>query len=808
MHCHGLRGVRALTLAVGLAVSVTGASADQTTPSLTTRRAGGQTSLVLNGATVHSTSAAVSGQRAVPFGNGSVAVVWSEAAGGKTTPMYAISLNGSSIDLVSEASYEIGLAYAPFDPLRGVPAVPGHLQAQPGNELYIVQYLTQPLPAMQEAVSATGAVIERYLPQLAQVVRMTPEEKAQVSALPFVRWVGAYHPAYRADTSTLAVLMGAGDTGGTPARYSIETLRSGPAQQQALGALITALGGQVNVQTLDQFRMEATLTPAQLLAVARRNEVNFIDPWGGPGGTDMDIIRQLGGAVPILSGVGITGQGVRGEIFDTGVVPTHQQWNGQVPLTHIATALDSHGNACYGVNFATGTGNVQATGLNPNREQGIFCVYTSVSQFGGGVTRLTANQQAIDPLGLFRSCYQTSSVGSAQITTYSTISAETDNYLFVADYMSCQSQSNLNSQNSRPQAWAKNIMAVGGIDHNDTLVKTDDIFPGASFGYASDGRMKPELSHSYWDVFTTYSTATTGYGQFNGTSSATPITAGHFGLLHQMWHQGVWSGHGGGATVFASRPRTTTARAIMIAGAFRYDWALPSLENGFINATLTRNRQGWGMADLGRLYNTRARTFIVNETDDLAPLANKSYDIVVAPGEQRLAVTLVYADPQGNPAVQSQHRVNNVDLRVTDPAGTVYNGNWGLTQPTGPAGAHSNWSVAGGNTDTKNTVENVWIFQPAAGNWKVEVIATEVVQDGNPETPVVDVDYGLVVLGGVEDSDCYPDCNGDGQLTVADFGCFQTEFVAGNMYADCNADGQLTAADFGCFQTSFVTGCP
>src|SRR5688572_28809517 len=33
---------------------------------------------------------------------------------------------------------------------------------------------------------------------------------------------------------------------------------------------------------------------------------------------------------------------------------------------------------------------------------------------------------------------------------------------------------------------------------------------------------------------------------------------------------------------------------------------------------------------------------------------------------------------------------------------------------------------------------------------------------------------------------CYPDCNGDGVLTVADFGCFQTKFVVGDPYADCN----------------------
>ncbi len=55
---------------------------------------------------------------------------------------------------------------------------------------------------------------------------------------------------------------------------------------------------------------------------------------------------------------------------------------------------------------------------------------------------------------------------------------------------------------------------------------------------------------------------------------------------------------------------------------------------------------------------------------------------------------------------------------------------------------------------------------------------------------------------------CYPDCNGVGGLTIADFGCFQTRFVAGEPYADCNGVGGLTIADFACFQTAFVAGCP
>ena len=64
-------------------------------------------------------------------------------------------------------------------------------------------------------------------------------------------------------------------------------------------------------------------------------------------------------------------------------------------------------------------------------------------------------------------------------------------------------------------------------------------------------------------------------------------------------------------------------------------------------------------------------------------------------------------------------------------------------------------------------------------------------------------DISLEEAGG-----CYPDCNGDGNLTVADFGCFQTKFVSGDPYADCNGSGNLTVADFGCFQTQFVAGCP
>ncbi len=56
---------------------------------------------------------------------------------------------------------------------------------------------------------------------------------------------------------------------------------------------------------------------------------------------------------------------------------------------------------------------------------------------------------------------------------------------------------------------------------------------------------------------------------------------------------------------------------------------------------------------------------------------------------------------------------------------------------------------------------------------------------------------------------CYPDCNKSGGLSIADFICFQAEYVAGNLaYADCNQSGGLSIADFICFQAEYVAGCP
>jgi serine protease AprX len=820
----------ALALLAGTAFPVTLLAAEGEggqAPPLSVGVSKGQRSLRLGDITVRQTGASIVNQRAITFaGSRTVVMVWDEYAGAQKSSWFALSLDGGrSVAQVTETPNVVRLRYATFDPLTGTPAIPEELKAGPENELFLVQFVSTPVEEMRGEVRAAGGNILWFLTENTHLVRMTPEARAKVATLPSVRWIGPCHPAYRVDEETRARIVAGEPIDG---RFSISVNTVGPFEQELLAAVIGKMGGTVHLLTREQYRTEATINREQLLALLHRNEVGFIDPMG-PMEEDMDLVRQMGGAVPLLSGAGFLGQGVRGEVFDGGCLLNHQQWNGQAPLVRTTNVTDAHGTACYGINFGTGTGNAQATGLLPMREQGMISRYQDTNQSGLGTgtnSRFSLNQAAVNPALQWRSCYQTSSVGSPRVTTYTTVSQEVDDYLFRIDYLSFQSQSNAGTRDSRPQAWAKNIISIGGIDPKETAtLSDDDRSTGASVGPSADLRVKPDLAHSYGiingtssgGVFTTYTTGTTSYGQFNGTSSATPIAAGHGGLLLQMWHQGVWTINGvptgGAATVFDSRPKSTTAKALLINGAYRY----PINPATNPDNNMYRGYVGWGLPSLISLYNDRAKFKIVNADDPLTNAQVRSYQLTVGAGEPEFRATMVYPDPAPT-TLAGQNRVNDLTLKVTDPNSVIYWGNNGMV-PTGISVpgqiAGANYSTPGGSANTYDPVENVFVQNPTAGTWTVEIIASQVVADGYLATPAIDAVYSLVVSNvTLGPAPCYANCDGSTDapiLNVADFTCFLNKYAAGDAFANC--DGSTTApvlnvADFTCFLNQYSAGCP
>jgi hypothetical protein len=596
----------------------------------------------------------------------------------------------------------------------------------------LVQLFSSALPEFQEEIRDQGGAIHRYYTEHTLLVEMDPEARAEVESLPFVRWVGAFAPAFRVEPALRDALTGDGPSP-FEGRYSIMTLRRGAEAKQEVAQRIQELGGRIEVMTADGFRFEASLSPQAVLELAHDNRVHYIDRWGGPMETDMDVVRVVGGADYVETEGGFTGQGTRIEVFDSELRVTHQEWM-TLPIIHnpdgLGTGGTPHGTSCTSNVFAQGV-SASARGVVPDA-QPIFFRADQAAVFGGTESRHTIAAQLMDPVGPYRAVLQTSSVGSERTFFYTSISADTDDALFLNQVLHTQSQSNAGDQDSRPQAWAKNIVSVGGFRHFGTADRSDDMWlETGSIGPAADGRIKPDLSFFYDGIFSASNSSNTSYTSFGGTSSATPQTAGYFGLLFQMWHEGVWSGHGGGPTVFDSRPKMATAKALMINNAHRYDW------NDGSNDDMDRFKQGWGTADAANLYDNATATKVFDESVVLEHGETFTHQVVVGPGEPEFRATLVYVDPMGTVGA-GVHRINDLSLRVTSPSAAVYWGNNGLVA--------GNESTPDGASNTIDTVENVFLVNPEVGVWTVEVLADEIVQDAHLESVEVDADFALVVF--------------------------------------------------------------
>ncbi len=635
---------------------------------------------------------------------------------------YQLSLDGGRSwgDRLPQAR-QLVLRSRAFDPVAEPAApeqAPASLRASGGGS-YLVQFAAAPLDSQRQELRRLGARIGAYLPDFAYVVRMSPATRAAVVALPYVRWVGAYQPGDRIEPEALGA--------SAARRYVVTLVERDAADQRRVADRVSAAGGTVVSLSESHQLVEAVLDGAQLRTVAGLDEVLAVDRWAPPA-VDMDKARIATGANFVETAGGYRGQGVRGEVMDGGVRLTHQEFRARPPVLHTPNTTNiGHGSSTYGQIFASGV-NPTARGMLPEA-QGIFAA--------NNVRDRWAHTQAlVNPNGQFRAVFQSNSWGSGLTTSYTAISAQMDDIVFDHDLLICQSQSNDGTRMSRPQAWAKNVLSVGGEFHRDTLDRADDRWNGgASIGPAADGRIKPDLSNYYDRIFTTSSGSDTAYtSSFGGTSGATPITCGTAGLMFQMWADGVFAGAPGQKRdVFASRPHAATAKALLVNTANQYPFS-------GAGADLTRVHQGWGTPSVQNLYQrAQAGGFrlpvLVNETDLVTVGQRRTYRVNAA-GTEPLRATLVYTDPMGSPSA-ARARVNDLSLRVTAPNGTVFWGNNGLL--TG------NWSTPGGTSNKVDTVENVFVERPAAGTWTIEVLAAEINADGHPETTATDADFALVV---------------------------------------------------------------
>jgi hypothetical protein len=614
-------------------------------------------------------------------------------------------------------SFEIKLKNAVFDPLKDTPQF-SRMMVNEHNGFYLIQCRNSIQPEWLLELESIGARILSYVPDYAYVVHMEESTKALVEQLPFIRWVGYFHPFYKI-SAELAGLSGTTelnvvvfDTGND---YELEKVSKAIG---GLGGLIT-YGGESN----SVIRTKIDVSYAGTIATIP--EVAWIDRYSEPEPA-MDLIRNFTGGDKVHLG-GFNGSGIVGEVKDSGIDPDHPDFDGQIIGTDGSPPVLAHGTATFGIVFSSGNNSDTAKGMLYGA-QGVFASW--------GVGRTTSIQNLVNNWGgLFQSNSWFSGTSNG---SYSAFSREDDQAVFDYDISMIYAANNGGGAQTMAQdASAKNVVSVGGLLHYNNLDRTDDthmVGNSGNQGPTEDGRIKPDISGPYDNIYTTDIVGAPGYtptdyhSTFGGTSGATPVVAGATGLLYQMYKADHFGNNPTGAL-----PHASTVKAMLIANAYQYEFSQAD-----------RYEQGWGLVDIGKIYDAGPDQFIIDESVVLQTGQNATYGITPL-GSQPLKFTLAWTDPPAmpfaNPAL-----INDLDLKVTAPDGvTTYWGNDGLV--TGK------WSTSGGVADTLNNVENVFIQTANPSDmWKVEVIASNIAQDGDLSTPGTNQHFALVVSGGVLDS--------------------------------------------------------
>jgi hypothetical protein len=441
-------------------------------------------------------------------------------------------------------------------------------------------------------------------------------------------------------------------------------------------------------------------------------------------------IRELCGAEAVKKAGGYEGLGVRVAFWDTGIRDDHIDLLAR-PVTVIGPKYwlgTNHGTPIASILCGEGRGDPRARGLLPLGGL-VFAVDQGIpihEDRYGLVERFVKDHRAA-----VLSSSSSNWGGGRYIKHYDGYSLLVDDLVLESDLLICTGTSNHPGTSGKCGSWSKNALIVGGVDARGSLRRDDHRYGHHTSGPAPDGRVKPDLVHFGRNVYCADASSSRSYGPFGGTSCATPLVAGHCGLMMELWADGVFGNLALGRTVFDRKPHAATAKALMINSAYRY-----SIEGD--KPAFTRFKQGWGMPDLGRLYESRNKLFVVDQEMPLRGHQAVEYRLRVPEDEPNLGVTLTYTDPLGTTA-SAKALVNDLDLMVIAPDGKRYHGNHGLLD--------GDVSRAGGTPDRLNNVENVFLDEPSPGVWQLIVAAHRIAWDQHRGTTAWDQDFALVVNG-------------------------------------------------------------
>jgi len=651
------------------------------------------------------------------------------------------------------APSELHLVVGTFDPLVKPVVLPDELTTTSWDGLFLVQFIGPTLPSWRDAVEDLGVDLISYIPDNGYIARMTLSARRGVVDLPYVRWVGPFHPGFR-------VLPETWETPEVALGVAIVALDD----PLSVARAVTRRGGVLEAVGTNTRLVQAMVPRSALLPLSRHPGVEWIEPWLEPqifndhsarligsrqiddGESNMNNTLRLWSYNPDTDSFeGITGKGYVVSAADTGLDGEHGNFPGKLPSINYFGGdvnRDTYGHGTHVLGTIAGVGLPYPTDSSGARRKYIG-VAPEAQVFSQDIFDGFSFYRNFDVIG--RDAVQRGAVVNsnswgeylggrytANEVAYDTMVRDADGTTPGAQpLMFCFSAGNAGPGGGTmgSPGSAKNIITVGATGNDRGGSSSNSMAGFSSRGPAADSRVKPDVVASGVNVissaarqptqmpFSPPSDGGTSWTQASGTSMSCPATAGAVTEVY-AFSNAIW-GH---------NPSPALVKALLINGADKLS----------VGSSYPDTGQGWGRVNLTKLVETPDyRTFYY---DQLTPLSvggqqSKRYIFQMEEGLRTVKFTLVWTDYVGSPS-SSKALVSDLDLVVTDPNGKTYIANNFNNQGHSLDGKDL-------TNDSVNNVEKVVVPQAAPGFWSATIIAKN--------TPNGPQNYALVAQGDLRD---------------------------------------------------------
>jgi hypothetical protein len=264
---------------------------------------------------------------------------------------------------------------------------------------------------------------------------------------------------------------------------------------------------------------------------------------------------------------------------------------------------------------------------------------------------------------------------------------------------------------------------------DDGRIKPDVVAPGSMIlsaysgmyqeGYG--GSTNPRNGLYQWDGYGM--PLTSAYKWMGGTSMSNPLAAGGAAVVRDYYQKAY------GLAASAALVKATLINTAV---------DLLDENNDGVNDNfypIPNVHEGWGLVNVANATSGSLR--FVDQTSGLSTNGSTTYTFSVNSAHP-VKISLVWSDAPSTETA-AKNLVNDLDLIVTSPTGTVYRGNV----------FSGGWTQTGGSADRTNNVENVYVQSAGTGTWTVEVRGFNVPNGPQPYALVVDgADSALSTGGG------------------------------------------------------------